>query len=692
MSDADPLLLLLLAADWSRLEDEWVEAVAESPADVVRFGRVARATAEAGKEKLAAELLDILDDQLKEKRLWPQRLALLRDVGRIVATGEALHRRIFETLRHLHAGRPSFEPFAEKVGLHRGLEETSKTWEKVDRLDMLLGFDVGAVVEMEGKGVGRVVDVNLALESLRIDLERQKGLVVGFRAASRLLRPLPVDHFLRRKLEAPDELRALGEADPPQLLRALLQSAGKPLTAGEIKETLASLVDEKRWTSWWASARKHPQVVASGGGRQSYHWAASSDHALDSVRAAFAAAKDSAKIEFFRRHGDRDPEFARAMAADLAAIATESRAAEPALAFEIWFALERADLLPADIGWSVDDLLAPTIDPRRLVSTLEDRLLRERALVMVRERRDDWVGVYRDAATRESDSRVLNLLFEGLRSGAPAERDKLIEEVQSMPRRAPGAFVWLAERAIDDVSLRERNPLRLLQQILSALQDDTFSAFRTRLLALVDSGGTVPRLMSHLTEEQAAQAASLLERAPGLEDYQRSPLTNALHLRFPALRESGSDVLYTTPESLEGKREELRRLVQSEIPANRKAIEEARAMGDLRENFEYKSARERHEYLNARVAGLHRDLARARPIDAKTIDTGEVRIGTRISLEGPAGASRQLTILGPWESRPEDGVISYESELAKGILGRRIGEEVQVGETLYKIAAIAAFR
>lgn len=182
------------------------------------------------------------------------------------------------------------------------------------------------------------------------------------------------------------------------------------------------------------------------------------------------------------------------MAADLAAIATESRAAEPALAFEIWFALERAGLLPADIGWSVDDLLAPTIDPRRLVSTLEDRLLRERALVMVRERRDDWVGVYRDAATRESDSRVLNLLFEGLRSGAPAERDKLIEEVQSMPRRAPGAFVWLAERAIDDVSLRERNPLRLLQQILSALHATTPSRLSARLLALVDSGGTVPRL------------------------------------------------------------------------------------------------------------------------------------------------------------------------------------------------------
>lgn len=692
MSDADPLLTHLLAADWSRLEDEWVEAVAQSPAEVARYGTVARAIAESGKEKVAAELLEVLDDQLKEKRLWPERLALLRDVGRLIVTGEALHRRILETLRQLHAGRKSFEPFAEKVGLHRGVEEISRTWEKVDRLDMLLGFDVGAVVEMEGRGVGRVAEVNLALESLKVDLEKQKGLVIGFRAASRLLRALPPDHFLRRKLESPEELRRLGEQDPPQLLRALLESAGRALTAGEIKETLASLVDEKRWTSWWAAARRHPQVVAGGSGRQTYHWAASSDHALESVRATFSAADEQSKIELFRRHAERSPELARAMASELAALATQVRESEPALAFEVWFALERADLLPHDLGWSVDDLLAPEVDPRRLIATLEDRLLRERALTMTRERREDWVGIYRDAVARETDARVLNLIFEGLRSGAPAEREKLIEDALSTPRRAPAAFVWLAERAADDTTLRDRSPLRLLQQILSALHDDSFSGYRARLLALVDSGGTVPRLMSHLSEDQAAQAASLLERAPGLEDYQRSPLTNALHLRFPALRESGSDVLYTVPESLAAKREELRRLTQVEIPANRKAIEEARAMGDLRENFEYKSARERHEYLNARVAALHRDLGRARPIESGSIDTGEVRIGTRVTLRSPEGTTREMTVLGPWESRPEDGVISYESDLAKGLLGRKLGEEVQVGESRLRIEAIAPYR
>src|SRR6185436_11628592 len=101
------------------------------------------------------------------------------------------------------------------------------------------------------------------------------------------------------------------------------------------------------------------------------------------------------------------------------------------------------------------------------------------------------------------------------------------------------------------------------------------------------------------------------------------------------------------------KSQELHHILAVEIPANRKAIEEARAMGDLRENFEYKSARQRHEYLNARAAALNSDLSRVRLIEIAGMDTSEVRIGTRVQL-GDGSGRRTLTILGPWESRPEE--------------------------------------
>src|SRR5690606_19211090 len=160
----------------------------------------------------------------------------------------------------------------------------------------------------------------------------------------------------------------------------------------------------------------------------------------------------------------------------------------------------------------------------------------------------------------------------------------------------------------------------------------------------------------HLDEESAPTAAEAIRRSTGLESYQKDPLLAALELRFPALRAEGAGAgpLYATAESIEAKRAELKRLTEVEIPANRKAIAEARAMGDLRENFEYKSARDRHEYLNARLASLHRDLGRARPIDFAGIDSSEVRIGARVRLEGRA-TPRTFAVLGPWESQPEAG-------------------------------------
>ena len=114
-------------------------------------------------------------------------------------------------------------------------------------------------------------------------------------------------------------------------------------------------------------------------------------------------------------------------------------------------------------------------------------------------------------------------------------------------------------------------------------------------------------------------------------------------------------------------------------------------MGDLRENFEYKSARQRHEYLNSRASTLNGELMRVRPIDTAGMDTSEVRIGTTLHLTGSAGDKR-LTILGPWESQPELDIISYESDLGLSLLGRKVGDSVKVSDESWTLAKILPHR
>jgi len=158
--------------------------------------------------------------------------------------------------------------------------------------------------------------------------------------------------------------------------------------------------------------------------------------------------------------------------------------------------------------------------------------------------------------------------------------------------------------------------------------------------------------------------------------------------RVPALRPDLEIPLYATAESIETRRLELKKLLDEEIPTNRRAIEEARAMGDLRENFEYKSARQRHEYLSARVEALKGDLGRVRTFDPSSIDSSKARIGSTLRLESADGDDRSLTILGPWESAPERDIISYDSELGQSLLGSKVGDDVLIEGKKYELKQI----
>lgn len=145
--------------------------------------------------------------------------------------------------------------------------------------------------------------------------------------------------------------------------------------------------------------------------------------------------------------------------------------------------------------------------------------------------------------------------------------------------------------------------------------------------------------------------------------------------------------MYATAESLEKKRGELHHLRTVEIPANSKALQAAREMGDLRENFEYKAARSRAEYLSARVGELAAELSRVRVLDPNQIDTTTVRVGTKLELSN-GDARREITILGPWESYPERGIYSNESDVAKKLFGHAAGDVVSFMGNDYVIESI----
>jgi transcription elongation factor GreA len=134
-----------------------------------------------------------------------------------------------------------------------------------------------------------------------------------------------------------------------------------------------------------------------------------------------------------------------------------------------------------------------------------------------------------------------------------------------------------------------------------------------------------------------------------------------------------------TQEGLERLRDELKRLETVERPMNIKAIAEARSHGDISENAEYHAAKERQSFLEGKINELQEALGKAEVIHMDDGPTDRVVFGRTIllyDLDTEAEVSYQL--VGPYESAPENGKISIESPLGRGLIGRSVGDEVKI--------------
>lgn len=138
--------------------------------------------------------------------------------------------------------------------------------------------------------------------------------------------------------------------------------------------------------------------------------------------------------------------------------------------------------------------------------------------------------------------------------------------------------------------------------------------------------------------------------------------------------------------------DELKRLRSEERPAIVEAIEEARAHGDLSENAEYHAAKERQGHVEATIADLEDRLSRAMIIDPTSLSGDKVVFGATVTLTDEDAKKVKYQLVGQTEADAKIGRISYNSPLGRALIGRQVGEEVEVsapsGDRYYEIKKI----
>lgn len=148
-----------------------------------------------------------------------------------------------------------------------------------------------------------------------------------------------------------------------------------------------------------------------------------------------------------------------------------------------------------------------------------------------------------------------------------------------------------------------------------------------------------------------------------------------------------------TKEGLEKIKKELEYLIKIERKNVVKAIEEARAHGDISENAEYETAKERQAYIEGRIQELSSIIAQAEVIPPLKKVPEKVQFGVKVKLLNlNTNEIVEYRIVGPYEADPSNGTISVNSPIGRAIIGKEVGDEVRVntpsGEKTFEILEI----
>ena len=138
---------------------------------------------------------------------------------------------------------------------------------------------------------------------------------------------------------------------------------------------------------------------------------------------------------------------------------------------------------------------------------------------------------------------------------------------------------------------------------------------------------------------------------------------------------------------------ELKQLKSVERPAIIKAIAEAREHGDLSENAEYHSAREKQSFIEGRIKDLEGVLSLAEVIDPATL-SGAIKFGATVTLiDEDSDEEKTWQIVGEHEANIEEGLLNVKSPIARALIGKEEGDSVEVrtpgGEKSYEVVSIA---
>ncbi len=194
-------------------------------------------------------------------------------------------------------------------------------------------------------------------------------------------------------------------------------------------------------------------------------------------------------------------------------------------------------------------------------------------------------------------------------------------------------------------------------------------------------------LLAPSSPEEVRDVTRSALASTAFEELDKRSLIGALVKLYPQVgvmvagenRATTVDAPIVSWESLEKRKAELEEITLKKIPANSKEIGVARSYGDLKENHEFKAAKEMQAVLMRRKQDLESMILSAQGTDFSGVTSDEVGIGTVVTYEAKeSGEKKTITILGAWDSDPDQGILSYQTAVAQALIQHKVGDGAEL--------------
>jgi transcription elongation GreA/GreB family factor len=648
-----------------------------------------------GKELRAIEWAELMKDTLTDRKLLDDAVATYKWIALRQGTSPAIAQK--ELLHILSASRK------EQKFIEPAFEQAPSIEDAFERLRHLRAMKRGMLCYNKTWGFGIIERIDAFYQKVEVDFETKGEHELAFSYAAEALEVLTDDHLLAVRHNNPDEFNRLMKEDPAEIIRMTLRSYG-PLSLNLIQDHFIPLLlaDEAAWKKFWDAARKalknDPLVEIPSKRTAPLRLRRKAKSYDQNWCAAFRADRDVltvfSKIDelIAQNLNEAEPFMKEALADRLAFAIKGGQINQPGWIARALVYAEQTGTEPAGVDCIAElNRLASRDDLPALLEELPARFMQ--AFINRLFTASETAKTFLLRRLPEFGTTALNETIAALIRNQ-AEEELAAQILDTVRRRAcsPALLLWILRNEEQAAAWQLSNQADLAFQTIELVeQEHAGAALRAQnmLREQLEDTDSLKSILAAMSDSQRRDFMRRISESPAWSKLDRQSLQAKVIKLCPDLHEvvlkktaaatpKEKTPRITSPRSYQARKDEFERLLKKEIPENSKEIELARSYGDLRENAEYKYAKEKQRLLGLRAEKLEKDLDEVKPTDFSGFQHDVAGIATGVELVYADGTRETWYILGEWDQDEARHVISSQTGMAKVLEGSKAGDRVQV--------------